>query len=323
MCNLRSYRHTCGHYSTKHISQCRGTYSSPTTNAPLCHSSPSLTVSFPGPCRSCEYTTFCTEWEDRIAEVEARHNAARQILDELEDDWACAESSLGDSTWGSSDISGSGYEAGVGAGGYGGDATDDIFGFGDSETAQRERTRAESEIEHLRSQYYKEQWNGWRSMLSGPPDAVVARRSNRHRRTSAPRLCGESPLKIVHLAEDQEYEEDESDLDNGRLRRADSDTPSDGTMESNSDETDEEGRNGASGLTRFSWEPVVQRRGPPKTFAPTFGDDEDDEEDDFDAFGSKAGWGTPAILACRPRRPMSSLLAAIEDDELLPDYGMA
>lgn len=313
--------------ATRHLSTCRGTYASPRTNAPLCHASPSFAVSIPGPCRSCSYASFCNDWEDRIAEAEARHSAARQLLNEFEDDWSCAESSADDS-WGAEAHSTTAYEGG--AGGYGADSPSDIFGFGDAETAQRERTRAEADIERLRTQFYKEQWGGWRPMVAGPSDATVARRRNRQRRCSASKMCGDSPLKSVALSMDDEYEEDA--IEDGILRRADSDTPSDESRSTNSDEADE--RDGESRLTAFSWEPVMQRHrfggagsglgSSNANYTPNWSVEE--EEDDE----SKSSWvlSSSSLSSSRSRSnvntPLSSLLSAqTDDDDLLPDYGMA
>jgi len=325
MCKLRSYRHSCGHSTTQHLSTCRGTFASPTTDAALCHASPSLTVAFPGPCRSCEYTSFCNEWEDRIADAEARHNAARQLISEIEEDYSI------DDYWGSggSSYSGGGSHSG---GGFSFDSGDDAYGFGDADLAERERTRAEAEIERLRTQFYKEQWGGWRAMVTGPSDESIARRRNRYRRRGAPRTCGDSPLKTMAIAADEDYEEDRDE--NQRHHRADSDTPSDESRSTNSDDVDE--REQSPHVAPFSWDPVPLRRQPSSglesgpSYRPSLASYTpgwSGEDDELNMLGAKpswvSSWSSSSSSSSRARKPIGSILNQIEEDDLLPDYGMA
>lgn len=136
-------------------------------------------------------------------------------------------------------------------------------------------------------------------------------------------MCGDSPLKMVALSANQDYEED-IELD-GPLRRADSDTPSDESGSTISDDGADQDH--VPQLTSFSWEPVIQRKrdadvavlptGLNTGYIPSWSSDEDD---DFDVFGTKSNW---ASSLSHPQKPMSSLLVESEDDDLLPDYGMA
>jgi len=250
-------------------------------------------------------------------------------LNEIEDDWGCAESSCVDDSWGEETTSTFGEATGgaaAGGGCYGASSSDDVFGFGDSGIAERERTRAEGEIERLRTQFYKEQWGAWRFMVSGPSDEARAQRRNRYRRVSGSRMCGDSPLKIVALSVDEEYEED-IDFSNRPIRRAESDTPSDESGSTNSDESEEQSN--VPQLTAFSWEPVMERKRPvdsasqwsgaSASYIPSWSLEEDDE--DFDIYSPKISWTPTSSLL--PRKPLASILAQSEDEDLLPDYGMA
>lgn len=185
MCRVRGYKHRCGHTIHQHLSYCRGTYATPSTETPLCHPSPSLTITIPDHCRSCEYSTFCAQWESRIAEAQSRQEAARQLLAEFGREWD-----------------------------KGGDADDEMMmeglGFDDCGAASREKCKAEKEVDELWQQFQSEQWAAWRAFLTADG---AGRRRRRQRRTS-PRELGCSPLKMVTHSD-----EIPDDTYSGRLTR--------------------------------------------------------------------------------------------------------
>lgn len=186
MCQTRAYRHSCGHYTTRTLSSCRGTYACPYSSTVLCHAVPLITVSHPASCRRCQYGHFYATWEARIFAAQERRSVANQMMAELRGDMgACGE--LHD-----------GHEEAV-------DDTDEM-GFDDLCTIRHERQRAESEVEKLHQQFRREQWTKWRP-FSEHGSRATTRDPKRPRRPS-PRSCGTSPLKGVVLLEELDTADD-------------------------------------------------------------------------------------------------------------------
>ena len=182
MCNLRAFRHSCGHHTTRQLSSCRGTYTSPDSQTPLCHAAPSLVVTLPEACQQCKYVVFRKSWESRISEAQEKQHAAGQLFSDVTDYYGGCATEVAEGVDGSSSMMG-----------------EDGLGFGDAELAMRERRNAESEVDRLTTQFERELRKLWRPFLVGTDKTKSTK--GRSRRPS-PRHCGSSPLKIVTAQDD-------------------------------------------------------------------------------------------------------------------------
>lgn len=195
MCQSRAYHFRCGHVSTSRLSSCRGTYADPKSDAVLCKATPSIIVSQPTRCRSCEYQTFYKDWEVRITAAHERRAAANHLLREVLGDSACVEST--ESAWSDDED----------------DAMDDYgLGFDDTQKFKSEAVKAAEEIDQLHNELRREQQARLRSS-SARNEQLGARRLPKPRKRSS-RTYGTSPLKEVMVVEETADDMPELDEDN-------------------------------------------------------------------------------------------------------------